>query len=83
MEQRAQQLELGMSKQDAINIMGNDYYIESSFQAPEGNVLILHFRSTYYSEYLLYFLNNELTEFHKYIPPRPDVHILKEEKKAD
>lgn len=81
LDQLTQSLELGMSKQDAINIMGKDYFIESALQVPEGDVEVLHFRSSYYNEFILYFLNNTLTEFHRYIPPQQNVHVIKEEKK--
>ena len=83
-EKLTQQLELGMSKQRVIEIMGTNYFVESAMQVPEGKLEILHFRSTEYPNYLLYFLNGDLTEFHRYIPPTPmhqDVRIVKEESK--
>ena len=77
-----QQLELGMSKEEAIGIMGKDFFIESALQTFDGKMEVLHFRAAYYSDYLLYFLDGNLTEFHRYIPPTPvqqDVRIIKEE----
>jgi len=75
----SKRLELGMSRQESVSIMGKDYFIESSSQTPDGKVEILHFRSAYYQEYLLYFLNDELVEFHRYIPPQQDIRVIKEE----
>lgn len=64
-----QQLELGMAKSQVIDIMGKDYFVESLQQTDEGKMEILHFYSTYYPAYLLYFLNDKLVEFHRYVPP--------------
>lgn len=81
MEKRVQQLELGMTKQEVVNIMGKDYFVESVSQKPEGKLEILHFRSTYYVPYLVYFTDGRLTEYHRYIPPTPinqEIRVVKE-----
>lgn len=79
MDSRAKKLQLGMTRQEVINIMGNDYYIESSSQMPEGNLVVLHYNATvYYNEYLIYLLDGELVEFHRYVPPpAPPVHDVR------
>lgn len=71
MEKLTQHLELGMTKLQALDLMGNDYFVESMRQTDEGKMEVLHFRSSYYHNYLLYFLNDKLVEFHRYIPPTP------------
>lgn len=77
---RVQLLELGMNKQEVVDILGKDYYIEAASQVPEGRLEVLHFHSLYYSDYLLYFLNGELDEFHRYIaPPTPEMKVVKED----
>lgn len=81
MDDRAKKLELGISKQEAIKIMGNNYFIEFLSQNANKQVEVLHFRSIYYNEYLLHFIDGRLFEFHKYIPPsstQRDVHVIKE-----
>lgn len=81
MDKLSQQLELGMSRQEAISIMGKDFFVESAHQEREGKMEVLHFKSLYYSEYLLYFLNGELVEFHRYIKPVPmqqEIRVVKE-----
>ena len=79
MEKRVKQLELGMSKQDALNIMGKNYFIESASQTPQGKLEVLHFRSSTSRDYLLYFTNDRLSEFHLYVSPVQDIRIIKEE----
>lgn len=64
-----QQLELGMTKTQVVAIMGKNYYIESLQETDEGRSEVLHFHSTYSVDYLMYFLNDKLVEFHRYIPP--------------
>ncbi|WP_029904569.1 DUF3192 domain-containing protein [Prevotella sp. 10(H)] len=81
LEKEVQRLDLGMTKQETINIMGKNYFVESVSQVEEGKLEVLFFRSTYYPSYLLYFIDGNLSEFHRYIPPTPyqqDVRIIKE-----
>lgn len=81
MDDRAKKLVLGMTKEDAVRIMGNNYFIEFSSQTPEEQIEVLHFRSISYNEYLLHFVNGELIEFHKYAAPTPiqnNVRVIKE-----
>lgn len=81
LKEKIQLLELGQSKQEVIQLLGTDYYVESAGYTPEGKLEVLHFRS-YYDDYLLYFLEGELTEFHRYIPPiNSEIKVVKEEKK--
>lgn len=81
LREKVQLVELGQSKQDIIQILGTEYSIESAGYTPEGKLEVLHFRSVY-DDYLLYFLDGQLTEFHRYIPPVcPEVKVLKEDKK--
>lgn len=81
LKQQVQLLELGQQKQEVIQLLGTNFYVESAGYTPEGKLEVLHYRS-YYDDYLLYFLNGELTEFHRYIPPvSTEVKVVKEDKK--
>lgn len=80
LDKQAQKLELGMSRQEAVEILGNDFYVESASQLPEGKLEVLHFKSLYYNDYLLYFIDGYLTEFHRYIIPTvPEVKVVRED----
>ncbi len=72
-EKQVQLLELGMTKQQVVKIMGQGYVVESVVSVPEGTLEVLHFDfyNTTTISYLMYFLNNKLTEFHRYIPAPP------------
>lgn len=80
-EKVTKNLSLGMTKQEVLNIMGNDYYIESLSNTDEGQVEVLTFTKMN-PEFSLCFLNNTLKEFHRYIPPYPhtpqEVRVVKE-----
>ncbi|WP_160111134.1 hypothetical protein [Dysgonomonas sp. Marseille-P4361] len=65
-----EQVELGSTKQEVINILGNNYVIDAVSEIEEGKLEVLLFTSSYSYDYLFYFVNNHLTEFHRYIPPQ-------------
>lgn len=78
---RTKELDLGMTKQEVIVIMGKDYMIESLSETDEGKMEVLHFYNGGGGPtYILYLLNNNLVEFHKYISPCPpqEVRVVKE-----
>lgn len=64
-----QQLYIGMSKQDAIQVMGKDYIVESTSQQTEGVFEVLKYDARSDVPYLLQFLNGKLVVFNKYYPP--------------
>lgn len=66
---KATHLKIGMTKEAAIEVMGNHYYIESASDTEEGLLEVLKYDSDSDIPYLLFFLNDTLVEFHKYIPP--------------
>lgn len=65
-----EQVELGSTKQEVINILGNNYVIDAVSEIEEGKLEIILFRTNYSYNYLFYFINDHLTEFHRYIPPQ-------------
>lgn len=66
---KVQQLHIGISKQDAISIMGNKYIIESSSMEEDGTLEIIKYYSSTDVPYLLHFLNGKLILFNRYYPP--------------
>lgn len=66
---KAQQLQIGMTKQEAINVMGNKYIIESTSQEEDGLLEIIKYYSRSDVPYLLHFLNGKLVLFNRYYPP--------------
>lgn len=66
-------IELGMSKQQVVSIMGKGYISESSVQHPDGNVEIISYTSSAYdasstlitTKYILHFLNGKLVEWYR------------------
>lgn len=69
MSKSVAQLELGMSKKECIAILKNDYQVEFASMTPDGALEVLKFYSSTASDYILHFLNGELVEYHRYIPP--------------
>lgn len=70
MQSRIQQVQLGMSRQEVANKMGNDFKIVSMAQTEQGNLEILRY-TTYRMKdggmepnehYLLHFLDGKLVE---------------------
>ena len=81
-EKLTKKVDLGMTKQEVIKILGKDYYIESLSETYEGKLEVLTFYdvSIDNQRFTFYFLNDTLKEFHKYIPPYPphDIRVIKE-----
>ncbi len=64
------QITLGMSKEEAIGIMGErNSSIESISNVPEGLLEVIRFNYISSPDYLFYFINGRLVELHRYIPP--------------
>lgn len=81
LDKKTKSLELGMTRQEAVSILGTSYIIESAAQLPEGKLEVLLFHSEYSNDYLLYFLDGELTEYHRYIvPSTPEVRVVREDR---
>ncbi|MFT3993780.1 MAG: hypothetical protein QM660_05700 [Dysgonomonas sp.] len=66
---KIQQLHIGMTKQDAINIMGSKYFVESTSQEEDGLLEIIKYETETDIPYLLHFLNGKLVLFNRYYPP--------------
>ncbi|NMA72606.1 MAG: hypothetical protein GX963_00245 [Bacteroidales bacterium] len=66
---KATLLKIGMTKEEAVDVMGSHYYIESASDTEDGILEVLKYYSASEIPYLLFFLNDVLVEFHKYIPP--------------
>lgn len=66
---KVQKLHIGMDKQEALQIMGNKYIIESTSQEEGGLLEIIKYYSPTDVPYLLHFLNGELVVFNRYYPP--------------
>lgn len=66
---KIQQLQLGMSKDEAIRVMGNKYIIESSSIEEDGTLEVIKYDAQTDVPYLLHFLNGELVVFNRYYPP--------------
>lgn len=84
--EKLEKLELGMSKKEVLAIMGDKYIVDSVSETPEGKMEVLSFNATYhYPEYLLYFLDGRLKEYHRVVPlppvPTQDVRVVKDNTK--
>lgn len=66
---KAKSLQIGMSKDEAITIMGKNYIIESASQEEDGLLEIIKYYTTTDVPYLLHFLNGKLIVFNRYYPP--------------
>lgn len=76
-------LDLGMTKQDILLEIGNNYAIESMSDTPDGRLEILRYPADLYPAYLLVFLNGKLVEINRdYQPimPQQNVNITEEKK---
>lgn len=62
-------LQIGMTKDEAIQIMGTDYSIESVSEEQDGILEIWKYDSVYNFPYLLHFLDGKLVFFNKFYPP--------------
>ncbi|MDR1707057.1 hypothetical protein [Dysgonomonas sp.] len=67
-------LALGMSKEEAVAIMGKVYTIESTSQEEDGTIEIIKYDSSVDIAYLLHFFNGKLVVFNKYYPPHVPQH---------
>lgn len=80
-EKKVKDLYIGMTKQEALEIMGDKYIVELISQEDDGVLEILKYEAIFYP-YLLHFLNNTLTTFNLYYPPcipEQEITIKKEE----
>lgn len=66
--QKVQQLYIGMTKRDAISVMGDKYIIESISQEEDGLFEVIKYYSAEVP-YLLHFLNGKLVVFNRDYPP--------------
>jgi hypothetical protein len=66
-------VEIGMTKEQVVNILGNKYMIDSALKDEKGNnIQVLGYKSDSSEEYKLKFINNQLSgwnreHIHKYI----------------
>lgn len=79
LDKRVHDLELGMTRKEAVRVLGKEYNIEVKTQAHDGALEVLHFYSSVSNDYILKFLDNRLMEFHKYVvPAHPEVRVIKD-----
>lgn len=70
--QRVKKLEIGMSKDKVVGIMGKYYSIESSFAEENGEVveiLLFYDPSTGSGDYLIHLVDGNLAVIERYRPP--------------
>ena len=76
---KMKKLEIGMTKQETLSILGNAYDVVAASQTPEGSLEILRFigMGNFFTVYLL---DNKLVEWHEGAPRgnRPDRIIIRE-----
>ena len=80
-EKKVKDLYIGMSKQEALEIMGDKYIVELISQEDDGLLEVLKFEAIFYP-YLLHFLNDKLTTYNLYYPPcmpEQEIRVKKEE----
>lgn len=68
--EKIKNLHIGMSKQDALKIMGDKYIVESTSQEEDGLLEIVKYYSVSDVPYLLHFLNEKLVAFNRFYPPQ-------------
>lgn len=57
---------IGMSKEQVVKILGNDYLVSSSSKDERGNnVEVLAYKSDIHEEYRLKFINTQLAEWNR------------------
>lgn len=59
------QVDLGMTKQEILLILGNDYAIETLADTPEGRLEVLRFPKVHNPAYFLHFMDGKLVEVQK------------------
>lgn len=76
---RIKKLELGMTKKEALDILGKTYDTEVVSRTRDGDLEVLKFYPMTGYNYLVHFLNGRLVEWHKDIPPQqPAVRVINE-----
>lgn len=77
---KMKKLELGMTKQETLGILGNAYDIIAASQTPDGKLEIYRFAGMNTYSYTVYFLENKLIEWHEGEPrqERTDKIIIRE-----
>lgn len=71
-------VQIGMTKNEVIQVLGKNYTITSASKDDEGNYIeVLGYESVYDEEYKLKFINNKLVEWNreripKYITTEPE-----------
>ena len=64
MEKRSQKLQLGMTKDAAVKLLGSDYSIAAARLEPDGSpVSVLKFKADKKQDLYLYFRNDKLTQW--------------------
>ncbi|MBN7810950.1 DUF3192 domain-containing protein [Algoriphagus sp. H41] len=71
------QLELGMSKQQLIEVLGNYYTISEKRMQGEDEIEVLSYRNYPYEDeiYQFVFVNKSLIEWHRELVPTYDVKV--------
>lgn len=73
--QKSKAIELGMSRKEVTDIMGNGYKILAARVTPEGNLETIRYNPILEYSYVFSFLDNRLVEWFQEIPPtRPHVN---------
>lgn len=74
---RAKKLEIGMTKQEVIKVMGQGFRIVSASKLPEGTMEVLRYESSIDYDYMIHLLNGKLVEWYEE-RPRPQHRHEKE-----
>jgi hypothetical protein len=61
---KAKKLEIGMTKQDVVNIMGNGYTTLAARQTPEGALETIRYENIMEFPYIISFLDGKLVEWY-------------------
>lgn len=62
---KMKKLELGMTKEETLNVLGNSYDVIATSQTPEGKLEIFRFYGMNTFSYSTYFLDGKLVEWHE------------------
>ena len=68
---KTKQLQLGMSRQEATALLGNNYRVVAARQTPEGGLEVLRYGPDILdtSIYMLNFIDGRLVEWYEEVPP--------------
>ncbi len=68
---KAKKLQLGMTRQEATALLGNDYRVVAARQTPEGDLEVLRYGPGLMdtSIYMLNFIDGRLVEWYEEVPP--------------